>query len=215
MIEKLIAAKPPDCGARCYIAWQRAPAGDRLTASRRLLRRRVTCGIKAGDHLRWLQRQSLARLFVAMLFAAALSSLLIGRAPVPLAGLLFIVLTLVGFAALTIASDAIALQRRHYWRWWWRSPEDDGPFWPARASPADRAGHTDEPPSHRSPWAPSSGGARSSRHHVTGRLTRPPVRSVLTCTSSIGVSSRTVGKRDNRQLNTAWSCIRANGAPMQ
>lgn len=105
--------------------------------------RGVSVGLKILSIMRWLQRQSFARLFVAMLFAAALSSLLIGRAPVALAVLLFIVLTLVGFVALTIAPDAIALQRRHYWRWWWRSTEEDG--WAGTASPTDRAGHTDGP----------------------------------------------------------------------
>jgi hypothetical protein len=51
------------------------------------------------------------------------------------AALLFVLLTIVGFVALTIAPDAIALQRRHYWRWWWRSSKDDGPFWPGTRIP--------------------------------------------------------------------------------
>jgi hypothetical protein len=39
------------------------------------------------------------------------------------------------FAAITIAPDAIAVQRRHYWRRWWRADDNDGPFWPGTRIP--------------------------------------------------------------------------------
>lgn len=94
---------------------------------------------------------------VALRFAVSTA---LGAAPavalwrmVPVAGLmaLAVLLTLVGFLALTVAPDAIALQRGHTWRWWWRSSDDEGPFWPGTRIP--RGGHRirDLGPPHRDP----------------------------------------------------------------
>ena len=49
--------------------------------------------------------------------------------------LLFVALVLITFALLTIAPDAIAQLRKHHWRWWWRTPDDDGPYWPGTRIP--------------------------------------------------------------------------------
>jgi hypothetical protein len=59
----------------------------------------------------------------------------LGLVNVGITVLLFLVLNMTSFVALTFAPDAIALQRRHYWRWWWRSSADEGPFWPGTRIP--------------------------------------------------------------------------------
>jgi membrane protein YdbS with pleckstrin-like domain len=85
--------------------------------------------------MRWLQHQPLARLVLALVLAAV-SSLGVGTVSSPPAAVLaFVVVTILAFVAVTIAPDSIALQRRHYWRWWWRTSEDDGPFWPGTRIP--------------------------------------------------------------------------------
>lgn len=49
--------------------------------------------------------------------------------------LLSVSLTVIAAATLTIAPDAIALQRGRPWRWWWRSSDDEGPYWPGTRIP--------------------------------------------------------------------------------
>lgn len=81
------------------------------------------------DGMRRLQRSLLVRGAVAFALGALFSSVAWHLGSVIAFSLLVALLTLVVFAALTIAPDAIAHWRRHPWRWWWRTSEDDGPFW--------------------------------------------------------------------------------------
>ena len=85
--------------------------------------------------MRFLQRNVVGRLGAAATVSLAIT--LVGwRGDLSaLAALLFAALTVVVFVALTIAPDAIALWRRHHWRWWWRASDDQGPFWPGTRIP--------------------------------------------------------------------------------
>jgi len=85
--------------------------------------------------VRPLQRNRFLRLGVALATSVAVTLLAWYGGTTVLALALFLLATLVTFALLTIAPDAIALQRRHYWRWWWRTSGDDGPFWPGTRIP--------------------------------------------------------------------------------
>jgi hypothetical protein len=49
--------------------------------------------------------------------------------------LLRIALSIITFTLMTAAPDLIAYQRKHPWRWWWRSSDDEGPFWPGALVP--------------------------------------------------------------------------------
>jgi len=82
-----------------------------------------------------LQRYRLARALVATL-ASALLTLLAWRAgSVVMLALLFAALLVVIFALLSAAPDLIAYRRKHVWRWWWRTSDDEGPFWPGTRIP--------------------------------------------------------------------------------
>lgn len=85
--------------------------------------------------MRGLQRNRLLRLGFALLAGAVITTGVSLGGSVALAVGLLLALTLIAFALLTIAPDAIALKRRHYWRWWWRDSDDDGPFWPGTRIP--------------------------------------------------------------------------------
>ncbi|HYY88666.1 MAG TPA: hypothetical protein VFA49_07715 [Chloroflexota bacterium] len=81
--------------------------------------------------MRSVQRHPATRLGTALAVGALLvlpEGLAVGFNVVT--GVLFLGSTAAAFAVLTIASDAIALRRRHTWRWWWRASDDQGPFWP-------------------------------------------------------------------------------------
>ena len=68
--------------------------------------------------MRFLQRIPVARLILAVL-PGALVLWAGGRGGlVAFVVLLASALTVLAFVVLTIAPDAIALQRRHHWRWW-------------------------------------------------------------------------------------------------
>jgi hypothetical protein len=85
--------------------------------------------------MRRLQHHPLTRLVVSILLAAV-SSFVALQLTLPTVGAMtFAMVTIATFVALTIAPDMIALQRRHYWRWWWRMSDDDGPFWPGTHIP--------------------------------------------------------------------------------
>lgn len=94
--------------------------------------------------MRIVQRRPLLRLFAALVLSLvpALAAWHAGSA------LLGICIVVVGgitvFALLTVAPDAIALQRGHWWRWW-RSSDDEGPFWPGTRIP--RGPRSPRPPS--------------------------------------------------------------------
>lgn len=101
------------------------------------------CGVGPGGRtgrpierdVRFVQRNPVARLLAATLLGMPLALLTWLAAPPALAVVLWVVLTVVAFVGLTLAPDAIALQRRHPWRWWWRSSDDQGPFWPGTRVP--------------------------------------------------------------------------------
>ena len=82
-----------------------------------------------------LQRNPITRLITAIVLAALVSSVVGMISSLPVAAGAFASLAALAFAALTVAPDAIALQRRHYWRWWWRTSQDEGPFWPGTRIP--------------------------------------------------------------------------------
>ena len=85
--------------------------------------------------MRILQRSLVAR-FCLALAAGTLVTVVAWRVgPVALAGVAAVALTALAFVALTVAPDAIAIQRGHHWRWWWRSADDEGPFWPGTRIP--------------------------------------------------------------------------------
>jgi hypothetical protein len=85
--------------------------------------------------MRSLQRRALARLLAAAAVGGLLTLLAWHLGTVAAVALLFVALTAVAFAVLTVAPDAIALRRRHPWRWWWRASPEDGPFWPGTRIP--------------------------------------------------------------------------------
>jgi membrane protein YdbS with pleckstrin-like domain len=85
--------------------------------------------------MRSLQRSYLARAAVAFLTSVALTLLAWQAGPAIMLASLFTVLLIVTFALLTAAPDLIAYQRKHPWRWWWRSSDDEGPFWPGTRVP--------------------------------------------------------------------------------
>ena len=85
--------------------------------------------------MRTLLRNRLARLVAAALPAAAVAWAGWRHGPDALAAAVFVGLTGLCFAALTVAPDAIAYRRGHRWRWWWRSSDDEGPFWPGTRVP--------------------------------------------------------------------------------
>jgi hypothetical protein len=89
--------------------------------------------------MRAIQRNPVARLVAALLAGGGLTLVAwrVGAHAV-VALFLFAVLTAAVFVVLTIAPDAIALRRRHYWRWWWRASDDEGPFWPGTRIPRGR-----------------------------------------------------------------------------
>jgi len=72
---------------------------------------------------------------MSMLLAGVLSVPVIQLTPPIVAALAFAVFTVTALVAVTIAPDLIALQRRHYWRWWWRTSDGDCPFWPGTRIP--------------------------------------------------------------------------------
>ncbi len=88
--------------------------------------------------MRSLQRYRLIRAAVAALASVALTALAWRAGAAVMAVLLFSVLLVVTFALLTAAPDLIAYQRKHPWRWWWRSLDDPGPFWPGTRVPRHR-----------------------------------------------------------------------------
>jgi hypothetical protein len=79
-------------------------------------------------------------LLTALVFAAcvALAAFRLWSIHIGLVAMVFAVITMGGFIGLTIAPDAIAYRRGHYWRWWWRSSTDDGPTWPGTRIPRGR-----------------------------------------------------------------------------
>lgn len=74
------------------------------------------------------RRPPIARLLAAAGLALALTFAirLLGAAALTVG--LFLTLSLVLFALLSIAPDLIAHWRGHTWRWWWRR-NGEGPFW--------------------------------------------------------------------------------------
>ncbi len=84
---------------------------------------------REGDIMRRIQRSVAGRAVVALLVGGALTYLVWLAGSVFMVALLFALLVVISFVLLTIAPDAIAQWRGHEWRWWWRSPGDDGPFW--------------------------------------------------------------------------------------
>jgi hypothetical protein len=88
--------------------------------------------------MRWLQRHPLARLGLALLVSTAVTASAWQAGRATLALLLVLTLTVFSYALLMVAPDAIALQRGHTWRWWWRASDDDGPFWPGTHIPRRR-----------------------------------------------------------------------------
>ena len=85
--------------------------------------------------MRSLQRSVPIRAAVALLTGVALTALAWRAGTVVMIVLLFVMLLIVTFALLTAAPDLIAYQRNHPWRWWWRSSDDEGPFWPGTRVP--------------------------------------------------------------------------------
>jgi hypothetical protein len=85
--------------------------------------------------MRAFQRNALARLLIAAAVGTLVTLIAWRAGALALAVLLFIALVIVVFSVLTIAPDAIALRRKHYWRWWWRSTDEEGPFWPGTRIP--------------------------------------------------------------------------------
>lgn len=88
--------------------------------------------------MRSLQRNLLARSAIALLTSMALTVLAWRAGAAVMVALLFTVLLVVTFTLLTAAPDLIAYQRKHPWRWWWRSSDDEGPFWPGTRVPRHR-----------------------------------------------------------------------------
>jgi hypothetical protein len=88
--------------------------------------------------MRSLQRSVPARAAVALLASLAVTALAWRAGAAVMVALLFIALLVVTFALLTAAPDLIAYQRKHPWRWWWRSSDDEGPFWPGSRVPRHR-----------------------------------------------------------------------------
>lgn len=85
--------------------------------------------------MRSLQRSVPARAAVALLASLAVTALAWRAGTVVMIVLLFVMLLIVTFSLLTAAPDLIAYQRKHPWRWWWRSSDDEGPFWPGTRVP--------------------------------------------------------------------------------
>ena len=86
--------------------------------------------------MRAIQRRVVPRLIASATVAGLLTVPAWRMGPLVSTAALFVVLSVVVFAALTIAPDAIALARGHHWRWWWRAPDDcGGPFWPGTHIP--------------------------------------------------------------------------------
>jgi hypothetical protein len=79
--------------------------------------------------MRAIQRRRAARAASALLVSALVSLAAWRAGPVVMLALLFTSLLVVTFSALTIAPDLVAFWRGHQWRWWWRSSDDEGPFW--------------------------------------------------------------------------------------
>jgi len=73
-----------------------------------------------------LQRDTGARLLAATVPNVLRTPAGWRAVPAACVALLLVALTAVAFAALTLAPDATALQRRHPWRWWWRSSDKEG-----------------------------------------------------------------------------------------
>lgn len=94
--------------------------------------------------MRVVQRKRTLRALCAGLVGTLLTIGLWEAGPYFMAGLLLILLTMLCFAALTIATDAIAHWRQHPWRWWWRQSDDEGPFWAGTRIP--RHPHPSRPP---------------------------------------------------------------------
>ncbi len=99
--------------------------------------------------MRRVQRSLALRAVVALAVSAALSYLAWRAGNLVMLVCLAALLLLVTYSALSLAPDAIAYWRGHYWRWSWRAPGDNGPFW---------AG-TREPRRPRGPLLPSRGAA--------------------------------------------------------
>ena len=85
--------------------------------------------------MRFLQRHVVARAGVAVLVGMLIVGAAWRAGVAVLAVMAMVAVAAVVFALLTIAPDAIAWRRGHYWRWWWRRPGDDGPFWPGTRIP--------------------------------------------------------------------------------
>ncbi|HLZ22679.1 MAG TPA: hypothetical protein VKQ30_11210 [Ktedonobacterales bacterium] len=85
--------------------------------------------------MRAIQRHPVARALIAAAVSAAVSWVAVHVGAVVVDVLLFTSLFVLAFIVLSIAPDLIALQRKHNWRWWWRSSHDDGPYWPGTRIP--------------------------------------------------------------------------------
>jgi hypothetical protein len=85
--------------------------------------------------VRFIVRNPVARALAAAATSALLTAGVWWAGVIALVATLFGTLLIIAFAALTIVPDAIAHQRRHPWRWWWRSSDDEGPFWPGTHIP--------------------------------------------------------------------------------
>jgi hypothetical protein len=85
--------------------------------------------------MRVIQRHRALRLLAAVATSALICWAAWHLGAAVLLVLLFVALLLITFALLTIAPDAIAQLRKHHWRWWWRAPGDDGPYWPGTRIP--------------------------------------------------------------------------------
>ncbi len=85
--------------------------------------------------MRSLQRNFIARAAVALLMSGALTLLAWRNGVAVMVVLLLMTLFVLMFTLLTVAPDFIAYQRKHPWRWWWRSSDDEGPFWPGSRVP--------------------------------------------------------------------------------
>jgi cell division protein FtsW (lipid II flippase) len=85
--------------------------------------------------MRILQRHPLLRLGAALVIGGAVTFAARLAGTVVASVLLIVTTAVIAFVVLTIAPDAIAHQRGHRWRWWWRASDDDGPFWPGTRIP--------------------------------------------------------------------------------